>query len=695
MLWWLKVNFTNQKPEWPSKFENIKVLISENRILPIESESLFRVSPIFPLFPSKVKYINSGYFNIIFYSFKDPFRILGKVKKSENDDLKWRTWFSTGLCSVILIYEPGCEYCADLLESLSRVKPTSKEVWNIQNDQLIDYQFNIEDTAPLNYEHFSIDDYSYLNSTIRTILDEFCANIRLVIPKIAIYFPSELDTFYKLNIQVNILIKELVYLTTFKGDIPNTLDDCTPEELKDSPLLREKIFQQNIDRIVQINSALGYVATQALSGCTPILERRSLIRRHSLLGVGSAILALNKLVRSIEFSFSQFPIENIVLEQMEKSPAIQNLKIPYYSDFSDWERNSINQWQGEIKPRSIYPKLSYFSGRLGFRETEYTVSIPLHSISHGVTLDWSLLTVTHEMLHGHVRNLLTRLFDGGKNKSKFNNYYENYQKIIKEEFKELTYADSIRSMILFYCAYTIDFGSLTRISISTAESRHIINHSKEDVLLSFEREFRNINEIFVHILDLHYNYAGRLKVYIPLIWRSWSSVPHVRANLRHYILRTLITIASIEEFKGIERFKQSLGIMLEIFEDQTIREFINGALAEEVCKLLNLKDFRKELMCPFKASLVLVDLVSNLLKSTFIKNALLKDQFTIIKEEDDDTFESSFEYRLSPGFHDEIIESPSAYLLGQMVYQLRNGTISDDTSEYETTITLLAMASNY
>lgn len=693
---WLKVSFINKKPIWPTKFENIKVKILENRIVPNDDYFTFRISPIFPLIPDTVIYNNSKSFKIVFYTFKNPFRILGKIKKSKHKEIKQRIWFSNGLCSVILIYESDNDSYKNLFESIIDTNSISKEIWEITNDVLKDCNYTIQDPENIDYNFFSIIDYKSLNGVARSNLDEFCVNIRLLLPKVATHFPAELDTFKKLSVQVNSLIEELNYLKDFRNRFPESLDDYSPKELKESFILREKINHQNIDRIVQINSALGYVATQALSGCSPILERRSLIRRHSLLGVGNSFLALNRLVRSIEESLSKFPIENIVTNQMLNEPAIPNLKLPYYDDFVDWEKYSINKWNGEIQPRTGYPKLPYFSGRLGFRETEYSISASIHSINLGVSPDWSLLTVTHEMLHGHVRNFLTILFGSGKanGKSKFDFYFENYQKILSNKTDGLTYADSIRSMILFYCASALDLGSISKVPISTKESRDILNHKKENVEIALRDEFRNINEIFVHILDLHYFYAGQLTAYIPLVWRSWSAVPHVRANLRHYILRTLITIASKKEYSGIERFKQSLGVMIEIFENNLNNAFINDSLCEEILGLLKTEHFKNSLIHPFKASLTLVDIVSNLLMSSTIKKSILKDKFTFFYDEQDETFESIFEYRLSPEFHDEKIESPSAYLLGSMIRQLNEGEIDENKAERETALAFLAMVSN-
>ena len=47
---------------------------------------------------------------------------------------------------------------------------------------------------------------------------------------------------------------------------------------------------------ITASSSLSYLYTQKLTGTFPLLEKRSLIRRENLLGIGSAMNGLNKLI---------------------------------------------------------------------------------------------------------------------------------------------------------------------------------------------------------------------------------------------------------------------------------------------------------------------------------------------------------------------------------------------------------------
>ena len=99
-----------------------------------------------------------------------------------------------------------------------------------------------------------------------------------------------MPTFLALITLVDDLAAEMLYAFNPKGKPPDTLSEYSEQHFSDDPSLSTQIIHQNMDRLVQIDSALSYVATQALTGAVPILERRSLIRRYSLLGVGTRYL---------------------------------------------------------------------------------------------------------------------------------------------------------------------------------------------------------------------------------------------------------------------------------------------------------------------------------------------------------------------------------------------------------------------
>lgn len=706
-VFWLVTMPDESEPEWPPRLERLRIIMKQSTTLQECGFSHpYRASPIFPFRDNYIK-PSSKSCSLYFYCFDNAFQVLGRLQAVGSDALTRRLWFTIGIASIVLITEDP-----KLSEELLKKAPTSPrsiEAWHVEKAIISNVECTHQSPQEYDPKLFQLDNYNMLPVTSRAIIDEFVSNIAIIVPKVSMHIPNELDTFKRLVIQINELIKEIVYLSNPVGNPPSTLDEYDKKELKEDLLLQEQILHQNLDRIIQVNSALSYVSTQALSGAVPILERRSLIRRYSLLGIGTAILALNRIARSIELAFSKNPIEDIIADRMKDAkplPGLENL--PEY-DHSEWKTYSIDRWAKRIEPRDWYPKLPYYSGRLGFRETEYAISAAHQSLSGGASLEWSLLTATHEMLHGHVRNLLTLLFQGDKNKSpdkKRKEFYECYTtQVLKKGIKDENELGSIRKILLAYCCLTITHGSLTRkippnnLRASTLQpdeiemeiTRHFLLPKEEKLWYLFEQEYRNISEIFVHILDLHYFYASRIAVYLPMIWRSWAEVPHVKGDLRQYILRSLLIISAKVPGSPYERFNMSLKRLRELIE-KNIKKTLDFPVIHKVKCYIEDKDFYEDLFYPFSASLILVDLVDNVFMSHQIRGELLSDPLVswVSKEGD---FEDRYEYRLPEGFVEESIERPAAFLLDRMIPLLQSKEFPNNL-EAETAKLFLACCSN-
>lgn len=705
---WLTVLFDERDPQWPPHLEGHRIILDSSTTLQeADYPSVFRTSPIFPLLTDFVKPdLNSCH--IYFYCFDPAFPVLGRLLNVGSEKLKKRLWYTIGLASILLITEDPL-LDAELLE-LARSDPRAVEVWTVEDANIAEVSCKLDSEKQYDPESLKIESYENLPVTERAIVDEFVAHIALIVPKVAVHAPSELETFLRLAHQMNELIAELVYLSNPEGAPPATLDEYSEELLQADASLCERITHQDIDRLIQANSALSYVSTQALSGAVPILERRSLIRRYSLLGIGSAILALTRIARSIEWAFSQYPVEDIIADRMADAKPLPGLHdLPAY-DPSEWkEHYSVNHWQGKVEPRVSHPKLPYYSGRLGFRETEYTISAAVQAITGGASLKWSLLTATHEMLHGHVRHLLARLFQGDPQKNpqdKWTEFYQRYKAHVnKNRLADEDELDSLRAIVLAYCCLTITHGSLTR-EVPTDNQEKMITGSDEIVrevarkfLLpiqerlshQFEMEYRNVSEIFVHVLDIHYFYGSRLSVYIPLIWRSWAAVPHVRGDLRQYILRSLLTIAVKESGSPYKRFYTCIERLDELLEKH-IGGILDVPLIHEVRGYLGDEESREALLYPFSASLILVDLVDNVFVSQGIRGELLGDPLVHWVSEEG-SFEEKFEYRLPEGFIEETVKKPTTYLLDRVMRQLQQSELSVNL-EAETAKLFLTCCSN-
>jgi len=608
-------------------------------------------------------------------------------------------YYSHGLASVLLITTDEAiisEFATTTVDS-----PTAWEIWKLQNFHIdkVDYHVNPADPS-LNFasQGLKIDEYSSLRLADRVLLDEFNISVRLYLLKAAIHMPDEVSKIRLLIREVNSLISELRYLDKPEGDKPSGLSEYTTEDLAE-PMLNLRIRHQSLDRIIEVSSSLSYVTTQSFSGAIPILERRSIIRRNSLLGIGSAILSMNRIARFIESCFFELPLEQIFKNVVPNAGKLEGLDSFIAYESSSWTAGSLDKMAGTLTDDDGFFKMPFFSSRLGYRETEYSISADLQSLVSGASLEWSLLTITHEMLHGHVRSILDLIFFGDKSTSSdenrelfFNRFIEKVEYI---QVKNETLFDSLRFAILGYCCRTISHGSLTRkVKVNPAYEFKLLAPKSANLMWNhFEEEYRNVSEVMVHVLDLHYFYYGNAPLYIPLIWSSWASVSHINGNIRQYILRSLLAIASNYKMGSTERFDLSVREfkkLLSLHKDSSL----NNPIVHEVLRKLEVKDYLYSSLFPaFSASLILVDMVMGIFLSEKVRSHLMNDNNIQISsnEKSETPLAKEFSYNLLTGFNDEAVKSPTGLLLDRMAKLLDDS--STENVESSTASLFLTLAS--
>ena len=693
---WLKINYKHDDFEYEIFKKNaILVSVINKSTAPVNlDDKSIRLSKIYPLDQSnKFKVLPNNY-DLFFFQFNNPYQILGKINQYGSENLKSSLFFSSGICSILLF--SSSKVILDEFNSLELGDPNAFEKWVVQNN-LIE---NIEVKTPkLNGIKLpKIEDYSSLNHFLATILDEFTISLKILETKITQNDKYNFNLLNGLCNVVNSFIKELIYLQNFTGEIPESIYTKDITRLKD-PLENQIYKQQIIDRLIQINSSMSYVSTQTHSGTIPILERRSLIRRHSLLGIGSAINALNRIVNFIEDAFNSINYVEIITNFMTTAKPLDGLNgLVHYK--KDWYHSNIQNFKCEISNEELFKKLAYFSSRTGYRESEYSITASLNSISSGLSLEWSLMTITHEMLHSHVRIILNSIFYGDENDSEkqtYQSFYNKYSKKINgQNIPNYALIDSIREVFFTYCIRTTAYGSITlkkeyKANYSTTGAE--IDLPKfEDFYNIFQNEYRNLNEIFVHIFDLHYFYGGRTYKYIPLIWCSWSAVPHINADIRQYILRSLIAIASKIDQDPFERWKMALAEFKSILI-QTKDLIGDIALITKLNEILNDNELlMKYYFSSFKNSLIVADLVMDVFYSESISSALWNDE-NIVFHTDESTGEVEFNYDAPLDFMDISIKSPLPYLFDRMI-KILHKEIDSNEIERHTIITFLALNSN-
>ena len=312
------------------------------------------------------------------------------------------------------------------------------------------------------------------------------------------------------------------------------------------------------DVLLTLNAGLSRLASQALSGTTPIFQTECHFWPHSFLGTGVANYALRELANfitkcikesnfnekfdsalSAPFNYSDADITTNV----SAKPDHLNLTGEYVSNLEGIDSNATEpspafptrDSDSEFAP--IPTPITFFSGRDGFRNGALTTSAPLMCVSGCNCVQWNLGTITHELSHRIVSGKLEGLFKdlrldfGGICAD--NKAIDNYLKEIPSTQHGL--AKKILALLLaILFAEVLDRNEFWR------------KNKNPEVFLNdaFERFSESIEEWLVHIFDYYHFYGSDAKTYVDSIWLSWAVQPSIIDKPFPYIERTLLALAT-------------------------------------------------------------------------------------------------------------------------------------------------------
>jgi hypothetical protein len=164
--------------------------------------------------------------------------------------------------------------------------------------------------------------------------------------------------------------------------------------------------------VVQVNAALSRFSSQTFSGTSPITETECHFWTHSLLGIGSASLALLSVRAHLLRVFGDSRLIANVLALKQLPPEPNDLAALPASD-AFWQEPHLERARPLIPaPTSTdteIPQIMFYSGRDGFHSTPWSLSGPLELITSCNTTAWTMLTLTHEFAHFIVERLLGQL----------------------------------------------------------------------------------------------------------------------------------------------------------------------------------------------------------------------------------------------------------------------------------------------
>lgn len=297
-----------------------------------------------------------------------------------------------------------------------------------------------------------------------------------------------------------------------------------------------------LSNLHNINAGLSRMNSQAFCGVTPIHKSEGHFGPHSFLGIGLASMALRNLVGFISQVNENNSLSAKISTLLRTSE--QSIADSHFDGAADLVDASFEILRPVYlldkipasEPSETWTPITYFSGRDGFKNSEYTTSAPLMSISAANSRAWSLITITHEVSHrifssvvGHVMIMLAEEEISAKTLNELEASGSSPNRLMADVFLE--------------CIYFTLVGlaeEYNKLSKRTPEHR---DDSNFFVLLMHEY-FEEVEELFVHLFDFWYFYDRDTSQYLKSIWSSWAVIPEIETRLDEYVLRSIVAISA-------------------------------------------------------------------------------------------------------------------------------------------------------
>jgi|GEM_PF-3960026 len=301
------------------------------------------------------------------------------------------------------------------------------------------------------------------------------------------------------------------------------------------------------------------------------------------------------------------------------------------------------------------------------------------------------MTLSHELMHAHVRELLGAIFTGPDPLAlddRFEGFYQRYVEFAKNGFnpRDHKLSDSLRFAILNYCVWRKHLDQLT---VSTNPPKTQIGVPQADELYGLMKAyFRDINEVVVHALDFHYFYSSNSELYLRYLWLSWSTVPSILPNLEHYILRTLASVSSKFHTPLGDRFNSTFSEFKEAIADLRKRVPTN-ILLKDVDAFLGDETKIKSLKKKFLYAGYLASIVAKYLRSSSM-HAVLSGA-----DPNAATTDAGIVYALSPGeFSSNRVESLVLFLVDRLRRRLAEPEVENSDELFRSAWVLCAASSS-
>ena len=647
--------------------------------LTLETERV-RYSPVFQAFVSPdaddTRPPNPTRIGFLFST--NPYWALGFLKSELEAGEFENTFFTEGLASIIVV-DAGRERTAELAALTNCI---AWEWWECNEGELMATDSSLLQEVPnANIESPQLVTTACLNVEVAAYVEQINAAVVSLWLFYARFAPTELQTLRAIVKLSEQLIQQFTRLDTSAS----ATDPVPWQSLMEAQKGRNAIHAA----LVEIAAALSYAVTQGTTGVPPILANAAPFPHHALLGIGSAVRAITNFTRYIEHAFAERSAARVVADGYSVRREVVPSDIPEYASGQSYalpgmgfrtagQSPPVSDPHGSGRPAEqfdlggrhvddmLVPLLAHFSLRHGFKESKFSVTAASESLTAEHWPPWTLLTLSHEVMHSTVRGIFQALLGSEWDAAS--------QQIGDRELEELvSWYDSngthtastltgLRNAVLLAC---IAMARAAKVIDGPMPSDKQLVDSPD--LQKAYREYRQrAIELFVHFHDFYFVYGGQVEIYAMSLWASWTCVAAPLARPEEYLIRTLATLACGSGAHPREAFNRAAEILDEAMQDLEGLG-ITSPVFHQIRAML--KDDRERLREVFKVSYYLIDQIRLFFASPSIAakiDGLVSDPRAITSTTEEYSG-SIFTFADSP---DERV-SPTRYSLSSFWHSLR------------------------
>jgi len=318
----------------------------------------------------------------------------------------------------------------------------------------------------------------------------------------------------------------------------------------------EEIYEK-LGILTTVNAGLARFTSQSFSGVSPIMETECHFWTHSLLGTGVANLALHRLRLFVQETLGAERIPQRLEKLASETKHVPDLSRLLASD-EFWYRDHLGETSLTLEDvaEPLFPLITYFSGRDGFKSTLNTLSAPLIVISSCNSLRWTLMTLTHEISHSIIRGVLGIIYPDARQPEDI----ETALALLERRGEYSSLLDSLQSAVL---------RSVIAMQQKEEErgGKRTITFDKHNLPILLDRWYHEVEEILTHVFDLLYFYGRNIERYIAGIWMSWSVIPSIGNRVPEYVLRTLCATLALHLRRGARSEEICREQLVRVLED--------------------------------------------------------------------------------------------------------------------------------